>query len=298
MLRALTGVFAAIFGRANRERRSDRVVWMELPEVSGQHGGWISFPAHPSVVRLLESMGGIHAVDLRSAAVGEPPDAIVEIAHVQEVEMRVSARGEPTVRMTFVDGTTEVCRLGGWGRRSSGVAQRESADHLRGLIKRYREGCDCRGDQYGSWGPCELCREPLGPDDECADAGADDRMSAYRGSLGNRPGQEYPYSIVADPGTGHYVRRYPSGVVQHSYDFSEGAGPIPQLDHLKSLVEEHGGDVWIAAATRPGEIDVCNLEVFVGPRGKVGWHGDSLEPAKKHMGFLDCAARSLARIRR
>ena len=278
MLRALTGVFAAIFRRANRERRSGRVVWVELPEVPGQRGGWISFPAHPSAVRLLESMGGI-------VADGGAP--VEQIDLVQEAEMRVSARGgEPTVRMTFADGTAEVCRFGGWVGRSSGASRSEAsravAERLRGLVRRYREGCDCRGDQYGSWGPCELCRESLGPEDECADAA--DR---------SRPGQEYPYSIVADPGTGHYVRRYPSGVVRHSYDFSKGNGPMPQLGHLKGLVEEHEGSVWIADATRPGGIDVRNLEVFVGSKGKVGRHtdGDSMVLAKMHMRFLDCAAR-------
>ena len=24
---------------------------------------------------------------------------------------------------------------------------------------KYSEKCDCRGDQYGSCGPCELCKE-------------------------------------------------------------------------------------------------------------------------------------------
>jgi hypothetical protein len=288
MLRALTGVFAAIFRRASRERRSGRVVWAELPEALPVRGDWASFPAHHTGVRLLESKG----------------DCVKEIAHVQEAEMKVSVHGEPTIRMTFVDGMAEVCRFGGWTGRSCkpGIAPamslaasgsnwneanttshaESSAARLKGLVERYREACDCRGDQYGSWGPCGLCREPLGPDDECADAA--DRP---------RPGQEYPYSIVADPGTGHYVRRYPSGVVRHSYDFSKGVGPMPQLGHLKGLVEEHGGSVWIADATRPGGIDVRNLEVFVGPRGKVGRHtdGDSMEPARRHMRFLDWAAR-------
>ena len=100
MLRALTGVFAAILRRANRERRSDRVVWAELLDVAGPHGGWVAFPAHHSVC-LLESKGG----------------RVEEIALVQEAEMKVSVRGEPTVRMTFTDGTAEVCRFGGWGRR-------------------------------------------------------------------------------------------------------------------------------------------------------------------------------------
>jgi len=30
---------------------------------------------------------------------------------------------------------------------------------LRNLVERYRKNCACRGDQYGSWGPCELCKE-------------------------------------------------------------------------------------------------------------------------------------------
>jgi hypothetical protein len=27
------------------------------------------------------------------------------------------------------------------------------------LLKKYHDECHCRGDQYGSWGPCELCKE-------------------------------------------------------------------------------------------------------------------------------------------
>lgn len=26
------------------------------------------------------------------------------------------------------------------------------------LLRRYAQECSCRGDQYGSWGPCELCK--------------------------------------------------------------------------------------------------------------------------------------------
>jgi hypothetical protein len=101
MLRGLTGVFAAIFRMANSERQSGRTVWMELPD-SPPGNGWVSFPAHHPGVRLLEDRGG----------------SAVQVDLVQEADVRVSARrGEPTVRMTFVDGTTEVCRFGGWVRR-------------------------------------------------------------------------------------------------------------------------------------------------------------------------------------
>ena len=86
---------------------------------------------------------------------------------------------------------------------------------------------------------------------------------------------------------------YASQVIRHSYDFSKGAGPMSQLNHLKGLVEEHGDDVWIADVTRPGGIDELNLEVFVGSKDKVGQHadGDFLEPAKKHMESLEHAAK-------
>ena len=30
---------------------------------------------------------------------------------------------------------------------------------LEELLKRYYYRCACRGDQYGGWGPCELCKE-------------------------------------------------------------------------------------------------------------------------------------------
>jgi len=40
----------------------------------------------------------------------------------------------------------------------------DSSDRLRGLVERYRKNCACQGDQYGSWGPCELCKEPLAGD--------------------------------------------------------------------------------------------------------------------------------------
>ena len=49
----------------------------------------------------------------------------------------------------------------------SGAKEQRSDDkrladgRLRSLVERYRESCACRGDQYGSWGPCELCKEPL-----------------------------------------------------------------------------------------------------------------------------------------
>lgn len=138
MLRALTGVFAAIFRRASRERQSDRVVWLELPEAPPGRDGWTSLSAHQPGARLLESNGGsVRQIDL-----------------VREAEMRVSASGEPTIRITFLDGMAEVCCFGGWRMHSPG-------DRLKGLVGRYRERCDCRGDQYGSWGPCDLCRESL-----------------------------------------------------------------------------------------------------------------------------------------
>jgi hypothetical protein len=98
MLRALTGVLAAIFGRAKAGRRSGRMVWAELPDwsrdrrappgakVAHRFSDWAAFP--PNLVRLVESNG----------------DRVDEIANVRKVEMTVSARGESAIRMTFLDG--------------------------------------------------------------------------------------------------------------------------------------------------------------------------------------------------
>jgi len=42
--------------------------------------------------------------------------------------------------------------------RRSEAGVKPTDDRLRSLVERYRKNCACRGDQYGSWGPCELCR--------------------------------------------------------------------------------------------------------------------------------------------